>query len=188
MIVEEQLEVIMREVASKTEVRVSLQFLRETKERIFELQRQIDAEREFVTALRGDIAEVISNIERGMLVNAEQIADVLRTFILGENDAERPTEDDSAASDQAMAEIGHNSIAASALENLLIKIEKLREERADINSDIRDVFEEAKAAKFDGKTIRRILAWRAMPEDEREQQRRQLEIYAEALGLNGIFG
>jgi uncharacterized protein (UPF0335 family) len=71
---------------------------------------------------------------------------------------------------------------------LLTRIEELTERKADLQSDIRDVFEEGKNAGFDTKIMRRILAWRALPPEQRAAQRRQLEIYAEALNLEGLFG
>lgn len=79
-------------------------------------------------------------------------------------------------------------MAASALEKLLTRIEELTERKADLQSDIRDVFEEGKNAGFDTKIMRRILAWRALSEGERKHLRGQLEIYAEALGIEGLFG
>jgi hypothetical protein len=97
MTTEDRLEEAITDIARKTHVNVTLQFLRDLKERLFELHRQIDVEVEVAAGIRSDIAEIIGNIERGMLVNAEQIADVLRKLI-GEDDDAAQTQSDSGTS------------------------------------------------------------------------------------------
>lgn len=65
---------------------------------------------------------------------------------------------------------------------LVERIERLREERKGITDDIRDVFAEAKAVGYDGATIRRLIARRAMQPDQRAEADTLLETYEAAMG------
>jgi uncharacterized protein (UPF0335 family) len=81
---------------------------------------------------------------------------------------------------------GHNSaggIAADRLRSVVERIERLQEERKALQSDIKDIFTEAKSAGFDAKVIRKVLARRAMDAAEREEQDTLLDTYERALGL-----
>lgn len=69
------------------------------------------------------------------------------------------------------------------LENLIQRVERLEDERQNIGRDIRDLYEEAKAAGYETKIIRQIVKLRRMkPEDCREQFA-LLKIYTNALGI-----
>ncbi|HWL48001.1 MAG TPA: GapR family DNA-binding domain-containing protein, partial [Sphingomonadaceae bacterium] len=63
------------------------------------------------------------------------------------------------------------------------RIERLEEEKADLTADIRDVYAEARAMGFDGKTMRQIVKLRAMEKNARDESAALLETYAAALGL-----
>ena len=82
---------------------------------------------------------------------------------------------------------GHNSevggIAADRLRSIVERIERLQEERKALQSDIKDIFAEAKSAGFDAKVLRKALARRAMEPAEREEQDTLLDLYERALGL-----
>lgn len=54
-----------------------------------------------------------------------------------------------------MSEVG--GIAADKLRSLIERIERLEEEKNDINRDIRDIFAEAKSVGFDVKIMRAVL-------------------------------
>lgn len=62
------------------------------------------------------------------------------------------------------------------------RIERLLEERRGISDDIRDVYAEAKAVGYDTRTIRALVARRAMPADARAEADALLEVYEAALG------
>ena len=90
-----------------------------------------------------------------------------------------------------MSTIGHNSksetevggIAADRLMSIIERIERLMEEKKALQSDISDIFAEAKGAGFDVKTIREVIKERAKDEAEREEQRTLRDLYLQAIGL-----
>lgn len=93
------------------------------------------------------------------------------------------------------AGIGHNSdgddgvqrVAAAQLRSIIERVERLEEEKKAIADDIKDVYGEAKANGYDPKTLRRIVALRKMDANEREEALAMLELYANALGMTGVF-
>ena len=92
-----------------------------------------------------------------------------------------------------MSTIGHNSrtdeetevggIAAERLMSIIERIERLTEEKKALQSDISDIFAEAKGAGFDVKTIREVIKERAKDEADREEQRTLRDLYLQAVGL-----
>jgi len=89
-----------------------------------------------------------------------------------------------------MKKIGHNrvgGIAADQLKSIIARIEKLTEEKQAIQSDISDVFAEAKGNGFDCTAIRKILKLRQKDDQEREEEETILEVYMNALGMLPLF-
>ena len=82
---------------------------------------------------------------------------------------------------QKDAEVG--GIAVDRLRSLIERIEKLEEDKKEIQSDIREVFAEAKSAGFDVKIMRAILKLRKMNASDRDEQEILLDTYRKALGL-----
>ena len=80
-----------------------------------------------------------------------------------------------------MTEVG--GIAADKLRSLIERIERLEEEKNGINSDIRDIFAEAKALGFDVKIMRAVLKLRKMNAADRDEQELLLETYRKALDI-----
>ena len=74
-------------------------------------------------------------------------------------------------------------IAADRLRSLIERIERLEEEKKGISSDIRDIFAEAKGARFDVKTMRTILKLRKMNAADRDEQEFLIETYRKALDI-----
>lgn len=77
--------------------------------------------------------------------------------------------------------IGHN-IAQERLGGLIMRIERLEEERKALGSDIKDIYTEAKSAGFDPKVMRKLIALRKLDPQEIEEQEALLDIYRRALG------
>ena len=69
------------------------------------------------------------------------------------------------------------------LRSFIERIERLLEEKNNINFDIKEVFSEAKSMGYDPTIMRKILALRKMDIDERLEQEALLNIYRNALGI-----
>ena len=70
------------------------------------------------------------------------------------------------------------------LKSFIERIERLLEEKNNINFDIKEVFSEAKSMGYDTKTMRKTLSLRKLVIDERLEQKALLDTYRNALGIN----
>ncbi len=80
-----------------------------------------------------------------------------------------------------MANVG--GVAGEHLKSYIERIERLEEEKADLATDIREVFAEAKGNGFDVKTMRQIIKIRKMDASDRDEQEHMLDLYKRALGM-----
>lgn len=80
-----------------------------------------------------------------------------------------------------MSNAGHN-MAADRLKSIIDRIERLEEERKNLQGDIKDIYTEAKSAGFDTKVLRMLIAARKKDQAEWEEQQALLETYMKALG------
>lgn len=78
---------------------------------------------------------------------------------------------------------GANSVAAGQLKAIVERIERLEEEKREVAEQIREVYAEAKGNGFDAKTLRKIVALRRKPSDERAEEEAMLDLYLSALGM-----
>jgi uncharacterized protein (UPF0335 family) len=69
------------------------------------------------------------------------------------------------------------------LQGLISRIERLEEEKADLQSDIGEVYKEAKDLGFDTKIIRKVVKLRKMSPEERAEEAALIDTYMEALGM-----
>ncbi len=74
-------------------------------------------------------------------------------------------------------------IAAERLRSFIERVERLEEDRANLNADIREVYSEAKSAGFDAKTMRQLIRLRKLEPAERQEQEHLLEVYRNAVGI-----
>lgn len=56
------------------------------------------------------------------------------------------------------------------MRSIIERIERLEEEKAEIGSDIRDVYAEAKSAGFDAKILRAMIKLRKVNAADRDEQ------------------
>lgn len=98
-----------------------------------------------------------------------------------ENVVEEANAAPAAASPQYKKEVG--GVAVERLRSLIERIERLEEEKKGIQSDIRDIFAEAKSAGFDVKIMRAVIKLRKMNAADRDEQELVLETYKRALDL-----
>ena len=78
-----------------------------------------------------------------------------------------------------------NSVSGEELKAFIERIERLEEEKAALAGDIRDVYSEAKANGFDTKIMRKIVTLRRKDHAERKDEEAIMELYLEALGMQG---
>ena len=69
------------------------------------------------------------------------------------------------------------------LRSFVERIEHLEEEKKQVQSDIKEVYDEAKGANFDVKALREIIKLRKQDENERREDDFTLSVYKEALNL-----
>lgn len=81
-----------------------------------------------------------------------------------------------------VAESG-GSVAAGELRQFIERIERLEEEKAALQDDIKDVVAELKGRGYDVKAVRAILKLRKQDPDERQEAEAILELYLNALGM-----
>lgn len=82
------------------------------------------------------------------------------------------------ASDETVEEV-----AADRLRSLVERIERLEEERVALNSDIKDIYVEAKSAGFDVKVMRQLIVLRKKSPEDVEEAETLLDLYRRALGM-----
>ncbi|WP_417625183.1 DUF2312 domain-containing protein [Paremcibacter congregatus] len=80
-----------------------------------------------------------------------------------------------------MTEVG--GIQADQLASYVERIERLEEEKANLMTDIKEVYGEAKALGYDVKILREIIKLRKIEDHERSEQEQILEVYKRALGM-----
>lgn len=76
-----------------------------------------------------------------------------------------------------------NPITADRLRSFIERVERLLEERKSIQGDIKDIFSEAKGVGYDVKTMRKVIALRAMDAADRAEQETLIDTYLHALGM-----
>ena len=81
-----------------------------------------------------------------------------------------------------MAQVG--GIAGEQLRALIERIERLEEEKKDVQEQIKEVFSEAKGTGFDVRTMRQLLKLRKLRDVDRSEQEELLEVYKAAIGMS----
>lgn len=91
---------------------------------------------------------------------------------------------------EAYEGLGHNSgvssghVAADELRLLIERVERLEEEKAGLQEDIKDVKGEAKSRGYDVKAINRIIAIRKKKPEQFAEEEAILAVYMHALGMS----
>lgn len=75
------------------------------------------------------------------------------------------------------------TVAAGQLRAFIERVERLEEERATIQEDIKEVFAEMKGSGFDTKAVRTIIRLRKKDAAERQEEEAILDLYKAALGM-----
>lgn len=80
-----------------------------------------------------------------------------------------------------MSDVG--GIDSSRLRSIVERLERLEEEKRELQGDIRDVLAEAKSVGYDVKIIRIILKLRKMNAADRDEQEALTDTYRRALNF-----
>ncbi len=86
--------------------------------------------------------------------------------------------------------IGHNSIdknTAELLKRYIDGIEAFEEQKKDLSESIKEIFDEAKSAGFDVKTIRSVLKIRKQPAEKVDEAQYLIDTYMKALEELPLF-
>lgn len=75
------------------------------------------------------------------------------------------------------------TVAAGQLRAFIERVERLEEEKATIQEDIKEVFAEMKGTGFDTKAVKAIIRLRKKDAAERQEEEAILELYMAALGM-----
>ncbi len=75
-------------------------------------------------------------------------------------------------------------ITAEELKGYIERIEKLEQEKRDVQDHIRDVYAKAADEGWDIKVMKQIIRLRKMDDDDREEQEILLDPYKRALGMS----
>ena len=76
-----------------------------------------------------------------------------------------------------------NEIDASQLLSYVERVERLNEEVKALQTDVKEIYEEAKSNGYDVKALKAIVALRKLDEVEREEAETVLDVYKAALGM-----
>jgi uncharacterized protein (UPF0335 family) len=77
-----------------------------------------------------------------------------------------------------------NQNTSELLKKYIEGIETYEDQKKEIAGSIKEIYDEAKSAGFDVKTIRKIISIRKMDKTKLDEQEFLLETYKEALGMN----
>ena len=80
-----------------------------------------------------------------------------------------------------MTQVG--GVAGEQLRAFIERIERLEEEKKDVQDQIKEVFSEAKGVGFDARIMRQLVRLRRLRDADRSEQEELLEIYKTAIGM-----
>jgi uncharacterized protein (UPF0335 family) len=80
-----------------------------------------------------------------------------------------------------MAQVG--GVAGEQLRAFIERIERLEDEKKDVQDQIKEVFSEAKGVGFDARIMRQLVRLRRLRDADRSEQEELLEIYKTAIGM-----
>ena len=76
-----------------------------------------------------------------------------------------------------------SSVSSAELRQFIEKVERLEDEKKELQNQIKEVMDEAKAQGFDAKIMRIIIRMRKMKKEDLLEEQEILDIYTNALGM-----
>lgn len=75
-----------------------------------------------------------------------------------------------------------NSTAQTQLKSIIERIERLEEDKAAVQNDLKEVYAEAKGNGFDTKVLRKVVRLRKQDKAKRQEEDALLDLYLSAIG------
>ena len=75
-----------------------------------------------------------------------------------------------------------NGTAQGRLKSLIERIDRLEEDKAAVQADLKEVYAEAKAEGFDAKILRKVVRIRKQDRAKRQEEEALIDLYLQALG------
>jgi len=75
-----------------------------------------------------------------------------------------------------------NTAAQGRLKTLVERIERLEEDRAAVQGDLKEVYLEAKGEGFDAKILRKVVRLRKQDKAKRQEEEALVDLYMSAIG------
>ena len=88
-------------------------------------------------------------------------------------------------SDAAIAPANDDVLSGSAqsqLKTIVERIERLEEDKAAVQTDLKEVYAEAKGNGFDTKTLRKVVRYRKQDRAKLQEEEALLDLYLSAIG------
>ena len=76
------------------------------------------------------------------------------------------------------------TVSDQQLRLFIERIERMEEEKKGVADDIRDTYNEAKSQGYDPAIMRKIVALRKLPVNDRKEMEAILDVYKSALGID----
>ena len=76
-----------------------------------------------------------------------------------------------------------SSVSAAELRQFIEKVERLEDEKTELQNQVKEVLGEAKAQGFDIKIMRQVIRMRKMKKEDLIEQQELLDMYTHALGM-----
>lgn len=74
-------------------------------------------------------------------------------------------------------------ISAQQLRSYIERIERVKEEKAGLTADVRDLYASAKSDGFDPRIMRALIRLRKLTKEDRQEQDELMALYSAALGM-----
>jgi uncharacterized protein (UPF0335 family) len=74
-------------------------------------------------------------------------------------------------------------ISNSQIASVVERIERMEDEKSEISLDISELYKEAKGNGFDVKILRKVVAARKKPQNQRDSENAIFELYMSAVGF-----
>ncbi|MDR3513896.1 MAG: DUF2312 domain-containing protein [Caulobacteraceae bacterium] len=75
-----------------------------------------------------------------------------------------------------------NSTAQTQLKSIIERIERLEEDKAAVQTDLKEVYAEAKGNGFDTKILRKVVRLRKQDKAKRQEEDALVDLYLSAIG------